>query len=59
MTINEEYPMMNHEELVDYIFEKLVGQGVAVTRKSIDLVLQLELDFMIEKGYATFVEDGE
>ncbi|MCM3257111.1 hypothetical protein M3664_04850 [Paenibacillus lautus] len=43
---------LNETEMIEFIFEKLISEGVAVTRDDISKVLDYELQYMVENGFA-------
>ena len=43
---------LNEIEMIEYIFEKLLSEGVVVTREDISKVLDYEFQYMVENGFA-------
>lgn len=43
---------LNETEMIEYIFERLLSEGVVVTREDIGKVLEYELQYMVENGFA-------
>lgn len=48
--------VLDEDDMIEFIFEKLVSEGIAVDRKDIGKILTYELAYMVMKG---FVEDEE
>jgi hypothetical protein len=55
--MEENMKVLNEEELINYIFVHLVRQGAVVTQADIKSILDLELEFMIEKGFAIPIDE--
>lgn len=53
---SELFPI-NEEELVDYVFNRLLELGYVVKRDDILLVLDLEAEYAFEKGIVLFKGD--
>lgn len=56
--MNEEVKVLDEGELVEFIFTKLVAKGVVVTREDIKTILDLEMDYMVENGFAIEVDEN-
>lgn len=50
---------LNEQELVEFIFEKLVERGIVVNREDILTILDLEMEYMVKEGFAVPIEEGE
>lgn len=55
----DEELFLDEEKRVDYIYQELWQQGAFVERDIIELILQLDLDFMLENGFAYIEEVDE
>ena len=44
--------VIDDDEMAEYIFNRLIAQGIAITRDEIKTILSLEMDYMIEIGLA-------
>lgn len=47
---DDEYPVLDEEEMIEYISNKLERSGQELPVETITLVLALELDYMITAG---------
>ena len=54
-----EQPFIDATEMTDFIFEKCTDSGYKVSKEIIDLVLDLEMQFLESKGLATCNFDEE
>ena len=52
-----EQPFIDAAEMTDFIFEKCTASGYEVSKEIIDLVLDLEMQFLESKGLVTHTED--
>ena len=52
-----EQPFIDAAEMTDFIFEKYTVSGYEVSKEIIDLVLDLEMQFLESKGLVTYTED--
>ncbi|MBX9138660.1 MULTISPECIES: hypothetical protein [unclassified Clostridium] len=52
-----EQPFIDAAEMTDFIFEKCTSSGYEVSKEIIDLVLDLEMQFLESKGIVTYTED--
>ena len=52
-----EQPFIDVAEMTDFIFEKCTVSGYEVSKEIIDLVLDLEMQFLESKGLVTYTED--
>ena len=52
-----EQPFIDAAEMTDFIFEKCTPSGYEVSKEIIDLVLDLEMQFLESKGLVTYTED--
>jgi hypothetical protein len=53
----EEPLILDENELVEYIYNKLLAKGIAVKQSDIEEILGLEMDYMIENGFAFPAEE--
>jgi len=44
-------------EMTDFIFEKCTASGYEVSKEIIDLVLDVEMQFLESKGLVTYTEE--
>ena len=52
-----EQPFIDAAEMTDFIFEKCYAFEYEVSKEIIDLVLDLEMQFLESKGLVTYTED--
>ena len=52
-----EQPFIDAAEMTDFICEKCTASGYEVSKEIIDLVLDLEMQFLESKGLVTYTED--
>lgn len=46
---------INDEEIVEYIFNKLIHEGIVVKREDILKILDYEMQFMVDNGIAEII----
>lgn len=54
-----EFLFASDEDIVDYVFQRLMKEGIVVKREDIQLILDLETDFILENGEALIIEDDK
>lgn len=52
-----EQPFVNADEMTDFIFEKCKSSGHLASKELINLILDLEVDFLESKGLVTYTEE--
>lgn len=57
--MNDENTHIDMEELTSFIVEKAKEEGFDLTEEIVDLVLDLETDFLASKGLVTEIPDEE
>lgn len=45
------------EKVIEYIYTKLIERGVTVSSDDIDLILELEFEYMKENGFIEFLDE--
>ncbi|WP_339820538.1 hypothetical protein MKZ15_05745 [Paenibacillus sp. FSL R7-0216] len=50
---------VNEQELVEFIFDRLVEKGIIVNRDDILTILDLEMEYMVKEGFAVVVKEDE
>ena len=51
--------VINEDEMIDYIFQALLSEGIVVNRKDISTILNLEMAYLDSVGLAEPVNDGD
>ena len=54
----EEINFIDEEQRVDFIYQELWSRGLFVERSVIEEILEVDLEFLLENGYA-YYEDVE
>lgn len=54
-----EHPFIDNDELTNFIFEKCVDSGYEISKEIVDLVLDLEIQFLESKGLVSYNFDEE
>lgn len=47
---------LNEDEMIEYIYNKLIERGFSVTVEAIAHVMDLEMQYMVENGFAEPME---
>ena len=55
----EEIHFIDEEQRVDFIYQELWSRGLYVERAVIEEILEVDLDFLLENGYAYIEEVDE
>ena len=55
----EEIEFIDEERRVDFIYQELWRRGVFVERDVIEEILDIDLEFLLENGYAYYEEVDE
>ncbi|WP_170287167.1 hypothetical protein [Paenibacillus faecis] len=48
---------VDEQELVEYIFGKLIEKGIVVNREDILTILDLEMEYMVKEGIAVPIDE--
>lgn len=50
-------PVINDKEMIEFIYQELVKNGYAANEDMIELVLNLEMDYMVKEGFAEVIDE--
>ena len=55
----EELEFIDEEQRVDFIYQEMWSRGLFVERSVIEEILDIDLEFLLENGYAYYEEVDE
>ena len=55
----EELEFIDEEQRVDFIYQEMWSRGLYVERDVIEEILDIDLEFLLENGYAYYEEVDE